>query len=89
MSDERRKFVKDVDQTELVKQIALFLKKSGKVQLPPDHDVVKLGRAKQRAPNNPDWYILRVAAIARRMYYHWLSKYLIIFFTNISSLSGC
>ena len=60
--------VKDVDQHEIVQQIAVFLKKSGKIKLPEWIDVIKLGKAKELAPLNPDWFYIRTASIARRLY---------------------
>ncbi|CAJ0571934.1 unnamed protein product, partial [Mesorhabditis spiculigera] len=59
---------KDVDSAEIVKQIAHFLKKSGKVQLPANADLLKLGQFKELAPIDPDWFYIRCAAIARRLY---------------------
>lgn len=60
--------MKDVDQEQAVKKIADYLKKSGKVKLPPWVDVVKLGIHKQLPPSDPDWYFVRTASIARRLY---------------------
>lgn len=60
--------IKDVDQHEAVKQIAHFLKKSGKVKVPEWSDIVKLGANRQLAPIDPDWYYIRTASIARRLY---------------------
>lgn len=60
--------VKDVDQHEIVHSVATFLKKSGKIKLPEWVDLVKLGKNKELAPINPDWYYVRVASIARRLY---------------------
>lgn len=60
--------LKDVDQQEVVKHIAQFLKKSGKVKVPEWSDLVKLGTFKQLAPIDPDWYFIRTASIARRLY---------------------
>ena len=60
--------LKDVDQHEIVHQIAGFLKKSGKVKVPEWADVVKLGKHKELAPTDPDWYYVRAASIARRLY---------------------
>ncbi|MFH4984615.1 hypothetical protein AB6A40_011324 [Gnathostoma spinigerum] len=60
--------VKDVDQHEIVKQIAGFLKKSGKVKVPEWSDLVKLGITKELAPVDVDWYYVRTASIARRLY---------------------
>lgn len=60
--------VKDVDQHEIVSQIAGFLKKSGKVKVPEWADLVKLGKHKELAPIDADWYYVRTASIARRLY---------------------
>ncbi|KAI3413434.1 40S ribosomal protein S19G [Globodera pallida] len=60
--------VKDVDQHEIVQSVATFLKKSGKIKLPDWVDLVKLGKNKELAPINPDWYYVRVASMARRLY---------------------
>ncbi|VDK45625.1 unnamed protein product [Anisakis simplex] len=60
--------VKDVDQHEIVRQIAGFLKKSGKVKVPEWSDLVKLGINKELAPVDTDWYYLRTASVARRLY---------------------
>uniref|UniRef100_A0A915NSS1 40S ribosomal protein S19 n=2 Tax=Meloidogyne floridensis TaxID=298350 RepID=A0A915NSS1_9BILA len=60
--------VKDVDQHEIVDAISTFLKKGGKIKVPEWADLVKLGTNKELAPINPDWYYVRVASIARRLY---------------------
>jgi hypothetical protein len=60
--------VKDVDQSDIVIKIADFLKKSGKVTVPEWADLVKLGRFNELAPIDPDWYYIRTASIARRLY---------------------
>nr|CAA53231.1 ribosomal protein S19 [Ascaris suum] len=60
--------VKDVDQHEIVQHIAKFLKKSGKVKVPDWSDVTKMGISKELAPLNSDWYYVRTASIARRLY---------------------
>ncbi|KHN72776.1 40S ribosomal protein S19S [Toxocara canis] len=60
--------VKDVDQHEIVRQIAGFLKKSGKVKVPEWSDLVKLGITKELAPVDADWYYVRTASVARRLY---------------------
>lgn len=60
--------VKDVDQHEIVRQIAGFLKKSGKVRVPDWSDVVKLSQNKELAPTDGDWYYIRTASVARRLY---------------------
>ncbi|CAG9538074.1 unnamed protein product [Cercopithifilaria johnstoni] len=60
--------VKDVDQHEMVKHVAHFLKKSGKVKVPDWSDLVKMGSYKELAPIDVDWYYIRTASIARRLY---------------------
>lgn len=60
--------IKDVDQSAAVVKIAEFLKKSGKVTVPEWADLVKLARFKELAPIDPDWYFVRTASIARRLY---------------------
>uniref|UniRef100_A0A915HHR5 40S ribosomal protein S19 n=1 Tax=Romanomermis culicivorax TaxID=13658 RepID=A0A915HHR5_ROMCU len=52
--------VKEVDQHEIVRNLAEFLKKSGKVKVPEWADIVKLGIHKELAPIDPDWYYTRV-----------------------------
>lgn len=63
-----RTSVKDVDQHEMVRQIASYLKKSDKVKVPDWADIVKTAKFKELAPIDPDWYYTRTAAIARRLY---------------------
>lgn len=60
--------VKDVDQHEVVVQLAAYLKKSGKVKVPEWADVVKLSKHNELAPSDPDWYFVRTASIARHLY---------------------
>lgn len=60
--------VKDVDQSEIVEQIAGFLKRSGKMKAPHWSEIVKLGVNKELAPINSEWFFVRTASIARRLY---------------------
>lgn len=60
--------MKDVDQHEFVRQVAAFLKKTGKVKVPEWADVVKLSKFNELAPVDPDWYYTRTASIARHLY---------------------
>lgn len=59
----------DVDQDKIVSQVALFLKKSGKLKIPDNMDIVKTAKFKELAPNNPDWFYIRCASILRRLYH--------------------
>jgi small subunit ribosomal protein S19e len=61
--------VKDVDQDKIVQGVALFLKKSGKLKVPDNMDVVKTSKAKELSPSNIDWFYVRCASILRRMYH--------------------
>ncbi|CAK5070973.1 unnamed protein product [Meloidogyne enterolobii] len=56
------------DEHEIVDAISTFPKKGGKIKVPEWADLVKLGTNKELAPINPDWYYVRVASIARRLY---------------------
>ncbi|GLU11003.1 hypothetical protein SLE2022_277760 [Rubroshorea leprosula] len=60
--------VKDVSPHEFVKAYAAHLKRSGKIELPPWTDIVKTARFKELAPYDPDWYYVRSASMARKIY---------------------
>nr|Q9Y0H3.1 RecName: Full=Small ribosomal subunit protein eS19; AltName: Full=40S ribosomal protein S19 [Myxine glutinosa]AAD34164.1 40S ribosomal protein S19 [Myxine glutinosa] len=60
--------VKDVNQQEFVKALAAFFKKSGKLKKPDWVDTVKLGKHKELAPFDIDWYYIRTASVARHLY---------------------
>ncbi|KAL6772205.1 RPS19 [Auxenochlorella protothecoides x Auxenochlorella symbiontica] len=69
--EERRsgpKSVKDVPADEFIKAFSAYLKKTGKIQLPASVDIMKTGSFKELAPYDADWYYVRAAAIARRVY---------------------
>ncbi|KAM7277531.1 hypothetical protein ACFE04_004665 [Oxalis oulophora] len=60
--------VKDVSPHEFVKAYAAHLKRSGKIELPEWTDIVKTGKLKELAPYDADWYYIRAASIARKIY---------------------
>ncbi|CAH8468086.1 unnamed protein product [Dicrocoelium dendriticum] len=60
--------VKDINGHVFVKALADFLKKSGKVKQPEWTDLVKLNRANELAPYDPDWFYVRCAAVLRHLY---------------------
>ncbi|CAH1420981.1 unnamed protein product [Lactuca virosa] len=60
--------VKDVSPHEFVKGYAAHLKRSGKMELPEWTDIVKTATFKELAPYDPDWYYIRAASIARKIY---------------------
>lgn len=62
--------VADVYAHDLVKAYARFLKKSGKVVLPKWVDVVRTSGAREMPPEDPDWFYIRCASIARKLYKH-------------------
>jgi small subunit ribosomal protein S19e len=62
--------VKDVDQDKIVQGVALFLKKSGKLKVPDNFDIVKTSKAKELGPTSIDWFYVRCASILRRMYHN-------------------
>jgi hypothetical protein len=60
--------VKDVPAQQFIAALAAHFKKSSKLELPAWHDLVKTGTFKELCPNDPDWYYVRAAAVARRVY---------------------
>ncbi|XP_057538735.1 40S ribosomal protein S19-1-like [Amaranthus tricolor] len=60
--------VKDVSPHDFVKAYAAHLKRSGKIELPPWTDIVKTGVLKELAPYDADWYYIRAASMARKIY---------------------
>ncbi|KAL0373275.1 UNVERIFIED_CONTAM: 40S ribosomal protein S19-3 [Sesamum radiatum] len=54
--------------TPFVKAYAAHFKRSGKTELPEWTDIVKIGVLKELAPYDPDWYYIRDAAMARKIY---------------------
>ena len=60
--------VKDVAAHDFVIAYAAHLKRIGKIEVPKWADLVKTGTTRELAPYDPDWYYIRAAAIARRVY---------------------
>ncbi|XP_061395522.1 small ribosomal subunit protein eS19A-like [Musca vetustissima] len=61
--------VKDIDQHACVKAVASFLKKTGKLKVPDQMDIVKTAKYKELAPYDPDWFYIRCASILRHLYH--------------------
>ncbi|KAG5572145.1 hypothetical protein H5410_061911 [Solanum commersonii] len=65
---EAARSVKDVSPHDFVKAYAAHLKRSGKMELPEWTDIVKTGKLKELAPYDADWYYIRAASMARKIY---------------------
>ena len=69
MSEEERGIcVKDVAPKAFITAYAEHLKNSDKFELPVWADTVKTGTFKELAPYGEDWYYIRAASIARKIY---------------------
>nr|AFM85712.1 40S ribosomal protein S19 isoform 1 [Callorhinchus milii]AFM85948.1 40S ribosomal protein S19 isoform 1 [Callorhinchus milii]AFM85978.1 40S ribosomal protein S19 isoform 1 [Callorhinchus milii]AFM86035.1 40S ribosomal protein S19 isoform 1 [Callorhinchus milii]AFM86142.1 40S ribosomal protein S19 isoform 1 [Callorhinchus milii] len=60
--------VKDVNQQDFVRALSAFLKKSGKLKVPDWVDTVKLGKHKELAPYDENWFYTRAASSVRHLY---------------------
>ena len=69
MSEEERGIcVRDVSAKAFIEAYAEHLKNSDKFELPVWADLVKTGTFKELAPYGEDWYYIRAASIARKVY---------------------
>lgn len=62
------KSVKDVPAQDFIDAFSSYLKSTGKVQLPAYVDFCKTGAYKELGPLDDDWYYVKTAAVARRVY---------------------
>merc|ERR1712194_698793 len=60
--------VKDCDPAAFIQALAEHFKRSGKIELPEWHDLIKTATFKEMCPMDPDWYYVRAASIARKVY---------------------
>merc|ERR1712080_611894 len=60
--------LKDVSAEAFIAEFSAHLKRSGKIDLPAWHNVVKTGHFKELAPYDEDWYYVRAASFARKVY---------------------
>ena len=60
--------VRDVKAADFIAEFATYLKSTGKFEVPSWTDLVKTGIHKELPPQDPDWYYIRAAAIARKVY---------------------
>merc|ERR1712098_899631 len=51
-----------------IKACADYLKRQPKFDVPKYHDIVKTGVAKELAPYDEDWFFIRAASVARKVY---------------------
>ena len=71
MAEEARGIcVRDVTAPAFIKAYAEHLKNSDKFELPVWADTVKTATFKELAPYGDDWYYIRAASIARKVYLH-------------------
>merc|ERR1712094_155718 len=68
MAARRGVTVKDVPADAFTKKCADFLKRQPKFQVPKWADLVKTGHFKELAPYDEDWFYIRAASIARKIY---------------------
>lgn len=60
--------VKDIAPAKFIAAYAAHLKKGGKVTLPAWVDTVKTSSNNELAPTDSEWYYIRAAAVARKIY---------------------
>jgi len=60
--------VKDVSAADFITAYSKYLKRSGKVEVPRWADIIKTGVHKELAPYDPDWFYVRAASVARKIY---------------------
>jgi|GEM_PF-830372 len=60
--------VKDVPAQAFIEKYAQHLKRQGKMEIPKWVDIVKTATHKELAPYDPDWYYIRAASVARKVY---------------------
>ena len=60
--------IRDVSAWQWIKAAAEQLKQEGKLFVPRCSEIVKTSHGRERAPQNPDWYYIRAAAVLRAIY---------------------
>lgn len=60
--------VRDVTAAEFIAAFAKHLKESSTIEPPEWVDVVKTAHGRELPPMDPDWYFVRAASIARKIY---------------------
>ena len=60
--------MRDVSSWKWVRAMAAHFKQEGKLFVPSCTELIKTSHGRDRAPQNPDWYYIRCAAVLRRIY---------------------
>ncbi|AAZ10777.1 ribosomal protein S19, putative [Trypanosoma equiperdum] len=60
--------LRDVHPWRWVKICSQHFKQEGKMMVPNCAEIVKTSHGRERAPQNPDWYYIRCAAVLRAVY---------------------
>jgi small subunit ribosomal protein S19e len=60
--------VKDVSPALFINAYAQHLKRSGRMAIPKWVDIIKTASYKELAPYDPDWFFVRAASMARKIY---------------------
>lgn len=60
--------VKDVPAAAFVKALAAHFKQAGQLEVPENAEFIKTAHFKELAPYDADWYYVRAASIARKIY---------------------
>ncbi len=60
--------IRDVAANKWIRAMAQHLKQEGKLFVPNCTEIVKQSHGNDRAPQNPDWFYYRCAAVLRRIY---------------------
>jgi len=60
--------VKDVPAAQFINAYAQHLKRSGRMAIPKWVDIIKTASYKELAPYDPDWFFVRAACMARKIY---------------------
>ncbi|KAG8345724.1 putative Ribosomal protein S19e [Trypanosoma vivax] len=60
--------LRDVNAWRWVKVCSQHFKREGKIMVPNCAEIVKSSHGRERAPQNPDWYYIRCAAVLRAVY---------------------
>ena len=58
--------VRDVPADAFIVALAEHLKKTGNIELPEWHDLVKTATHKELPPQNPDWFYIRAGGVSVR-----------------------